>query len=141
MVTNYIQDNCKYRIPKLDDVVFLVGSENLGNALVDNGEAFMYGVTSSWAVHMPCYSLTLAESETLDERYTFEHSITFTVNGYSNVESLDGRFYAILKDLEGNYWIMNPSTKANVKYVYTAQSDKDYTTFTISALMKESKRD
>ena len=134
MVSNYVPDSCKYKLSRLDDVVFLIEASDVGRIIIDSGECYLSSAVGTSAVHLPCHNLVLNESETLDERYAFTHSITFRCDGYKNLQDITNHYYVILKDLEGNYWIMNPRTQAQFTYTYTLGAGQDITDFTISTI-------
>lgn len=130
-VTNYNPDMCRYSIGKLMDVVYLVSESAVKDIRIDNGDAFVQSISET-PIKLDCYSLSLSEEESLDERYRFTHTLTFSVNGYANRDDFQGRYYAIVRDYEGTWWLVNPLFPCKVTYTYTLGYEQNQTDFTIS---------
>lgn len=130
-VTNYTPDKCKYSIGKLVKSVWLVSEEAIKDIRIDNGEAWVESVSET-PIRLDCYSIELTDTDTLDERYKFTHTLTFSVNGYANKDDFQGRYYAIVKDDEGTYWLVNPLFPCKVTYTYTLGNEQNHTDFTMS---------
>lgn len=133
MVSNYIEDNCKYRLSKLVNVVYLINEDAVKDIRVDDGAAYIASISQA-PMELGCYGIKLSESESLDERYKFTHTLTFSVNGYANKDNFDGRYYAIVKDEEGTYWLINPLFPCKVTYTYNLGYQEDHTDFTLSTV-------
>ena len=129
-VSAYTPNNCKYKIGKLDNFVFFLDKDSLGKITIDDGEAYVN--SASTALTFETISTALEENETLDERYEFTHSLSFVINGYSNINSLDNLYYVIFKDLNGNHWLLNPQLPCKVTHTYTINSKENTTKFVIS---------
>lgn len=132
-VKNYTPDKCRYYIGKLENVVYLVSEEALKDIKIDNGSAYVASVNES-PLSIKCYNLKLNEDESLDERYKFTHTVTFSVKGYMNKESFNGKYYVILKDVEGTYWLVNPLFPSKVTYTYTLGDMQNHTDFTLATV-------
>ena len=130
-VTNYTPNQCRYYIGKLENVVYLVSEEALKDIKIDNGSAYVASVNES-PLSIKCYNLKLNEDESLDERYKFTHTVTFSVKGYMNKESFNDKYYVILKDVEGTYWLVNPLFPSKVTYTYTLGDMQNHTDFTLA---------
>lgn len=130
-VTNYTPDKCKYSIGKLVKSVWLVSEEAIKDIRIDNGEAWVESVSET-PIRLDCYSIELTDTDTLDERYKFTHTLTFSVNGYANKDDFQDRYYAIVKDDEGTYWLVNPLFPCKVTYTYTLGNEQNHTDFTMS---------
>lgn len=133
MVSNYIEDNCKYRLSKLVNVVYLINEDAVNDIRVDDGAAYIASISQT-PMELGCYGIKLSESESLDERYKFTHTLTFSVNGYANKDNFDGKYYAIVKDEEGTYWLINPLFPCKVTYTYNLGYQEDHTDFTLSTV-------
>ena len=129
-VTNY-NNTCKYHIGKLDNVIFLISEEASKDIIIDNGAAYISGITEE-PLAINCYNIKVEETDELDERYKFTHSVSFSVNGYLNHLDLDNRFYAIVRDSEGTYWMINPMFPSKVTYTYTLNSTNSFTNFVMA---------
>ncbi|MBO7732951.1 MAG: hypothetical protein J6S67_10370, partial [Methanobrevibacter sp.] len=107
MVSNYINNSCKYRLDELQNVVYLISETALRAIEIDVPIAFVSGITET-PIALKTTSISLTEDDTLDERYEFTHTLSFTVDGYANYTDFQGRYYAIVKNYEGKYWLINP---------------------------------
>lgn len=131
MVTNYTPDKCRYAIGKLVKSVWLISENAIKDIRIDNGEAWVNSISET-PIRIDCTSVGLQEEESLDERYRFVHTLTFSVNGYANGDDFQGKYYAIVKDNNGTYWLVNPLFPCKVTYVYTLSNDENHTDFTLS---------
>lgn len=132
-VTNYTPDKCRYLLSKLENIVYLVSEDALKDIKIDNGSAYVTYIDES-PLSIKCYNLKLTEDETLDERYKFAHTVTFSVNGYMNKDNFNDRYYVILKDKEGTYWLVNPLFPSKVTYIYTLGDMQNHTDFTLATV-------
>ena len=132
-VTNYTPEKCRYLVEKLVKTVFLISEDAVKDIRIDNGDAYINSVSES-PIKIDCYSINLQEEESLDERYRFTHTLTFSVNGYANSDDFQGRFYAIVKDNEGTYWLVNPLFPCKVTYTYTLGYNQSHTDFTMATV-------
>jgi len=130
IINNYSINTCRYRIDKLDKVVYMVSKESLGK--ISASEYFIDGCAQ--ALVIKCNSVSLTETTSLDERFQFSHSLTFQVDGYKTEGYFFGRYYAIVKDMDGVYYLVNPEFKMKATYTYTIDSTNEYTEFTLSTI-------
>lgn len=132
-VSNYIPNNCKYRLDKLDKVVWLLEKELIGRITVDGIDEYVVSAaTDQYNVRtFTTTNIEVEENETLDERYEYTHSIKFRINGYSNFQYIVGQ-RLIFRDMEGTYWLLNPEFKYRVTCTYTLSSEGEYTEFTLA---------
>ena len=131
MVTNYTPDKCRYTIGKLVKSVWLISENAIKDIRIDNGEAWVNSISET-PIRIDCTSVGLQEEESLDERYRFVHTLTFSVNGYANGDDFQDKYYAIVKDNNDTYWLVNPLFPCKVTYVYTLSNDENHTDFTLS---------
>lgn len=129
-VTNYTPEKCRYWIGKLDKAVYLVSDEAIKDIRIDNGEAWVNSISES-PIKLDCYNINLSEEESLDERYKFVHTLTFSVNGYANKDDFQGKYYVIVKDFDGTWWLVNPLFPCKVTYTYTLGYQQNHTDFSI----------
>jgi len=132
-VSNYIPNACLYRIDKLDDVVYLIPEQTLRNIKIDNGEAYIENIQYQPLV-FNCYDISLEDTESLDERYEFSHTLKFSINGYVNHNDFNGNYYAIVKSMDNEYWLVNPKFPCKVTYTYTLGYNDSHTDFTLSTI-------
>ena len=133
MVSEYKNNECKYRIDKLDNVVYLVNEQSLRNIKIDNGEAYVEDIAQQ-PLMFHCYNISLEDTETLDERYEFTHTVKFSVVGYANWKDLQGKYYVIVRTVDNEYWLVNPLFPCKVTYTYTLGHQDSHTDFTLSTI-------
>ncbi len=122
----------KYYLGRLDKVVYLIDEDALKSITIDNGAAYVEISGSPMSIAVSDIALT--DDSELDERYRFTHTLTFTVNGYANYKDFEGNYYAIVKTLDGVYWLVNPLFPCKVTYTYTLDSIGNRTDFTLSTM-------
>lgn len=131
-VTNYNQ-SCGYRIGKLEDAIYIINKDATKDISIDNGSAYIIGSSNSASV-IKAYNITLEDTEELNERYKFTHTIRFSVKGYSNKDLFDGNYYFAVKSTNGTYWMVNPLMPCKVTYTYTLDGSDEHTDFTLSTV-------
>ena len=132
MSVSTYKPECKYRLDKLEKVVYLINEDSAKDIQIDNGAAYVSGITSVSAV--TAYSINLEENEALDERYAFTHTLSFSINGYANHRDFQGKYYAIVKSLDGGYWLLNPMFPSKITYTYTLDGGSSHTDFTMGTV-------
>ena len=130
-VSTYINNNCKYRLDKLDKVVYLISEDASKNIYIDNGEAYVMDIDQE-PLSLKVYNIALTDTDELDERYKFTHQLTFSMDGYANYKDFQGRYFAIVKSVDGVYWLVNPLFPCKVTYTYTLDANGSHTDFTLS---------
>lgn len=133
MVSNYIDNKCKYDLNRLVNVVYLISEDAVKDIRIDNGDAYIASISQS-PIEIKCYGIKLTEDESFDERYKFTHKLTFSVDGYSNHNDLQDRYYVIVKDEDGTYWMLNPLFPCKVTYTYNLGYNEDHTDFTLATV-------
>lgn len=129
-VTSYLP-SCKYRLDKLEKVLYLLDASIVKNIRIDNGEAYV-DVDGDVAA-LQCHALELSDSASLDERYEFEHQLAFSVDGYFNeLKDFDG--YFAVKSFDGVYWLINPNIKCKVTYTYTLNGEGQQTDYVVATV-------
>lgn len=84
------------------------------------------------ALRIKCHSISVNDTESLDERFKFTHTLNFAVMGYKNQEDLQGNYYVVIKDKDGEYYLLNPDFPMRVTYTFTCDSSNLRTEFEIS---------
>ena len=133
MVSSYKNTSYTYRIDRLDNVVYLVPENALRNIHIDNGEAYVDNIPFE-PLMFHCYNITLEDTDTLDERYQFTHNLSFSINGYVNHKDFQGNYYAIVRSVDNEYWLVNPMFPCKVEYTYTLGYQENHTDFTLSTI-------
>lgn len=129
-VTNYNPNKCIYSVGRLKKVAYLY-SESSVEITIDNGEASAF-VYEGVFQHLSGSSIQFSENTSFNDRYKFEKTFTITVDGYKRIEDLNKRYYIILEDIDGNYWLVNYDFPASVTYEYTLNDSTNETVFTFS---------
>lgn len=132
-VSVYKNNECKYSIDKLEKVVYLINEEALRNIHIDDGEAYITDIDQE-PMSLSVYDIELLDADELDERYKFTHTLKFSMNGYVNYRDFEGRYYAIVKTVDGEYWLVNPLFPCKVTYTYTLDSNDSHTDFTLATI-------
>lgn len=131
-VSNYNTDTCKYFDWNLAKELYLVDYDAVSKLWIDDGYAYINFDGSYLGIQ--CRELNVTEDETLDERYAFTHQVTFSVDGYANKDMFQGRYYVILKNDEGAYWVVNPFFPCKVTYTFEYGENVNHTVFTASTV-------
>lgn len=132
MVTDYINNKCKYTFSKLKKVVYLVSEEHLKDVIIDNGEAYISGLTEL-PLRLNGFDIQFNEEDSLDERYLFTKSVTLSMHGYVNSGVFEGKYYIILEDMDGTYWMVNVDFPSRVTYTFNLSKYNYQTDFTLSS--------
>lgn len=132
MVSNYFQD-CKYLVNKLQPYVYLISEDALKDIKIDNGDAYISSINET-PTRLDVYNISLTEGDELNERFKFTHTLTFSVNGYANKDDFNGKYYVILKDDDGTYWLINPLFPCKITYTYTLAYEENHTDFNIGTI-------
>ena len=132
MVTNYNNEKCKYTFSKLKKVIYLVSKEHVKDISIDNGEAFISGLTEL-PLRLNGFDIKFTEEESLDERYLFQKTVTLSMHGYVNHNIFSEKYYVILEDMEGTYWMVNVDFPSRMTYTFNLSKDTYQTDFTLSS--------
>lgn len=133
-VTNYNPGSdigCKYNYSKLKHVVYLISKSHVKNIHIDNGEAYINGLTEL-PLRLNGFGIQLSEESSLDERYKFTKKVTLSMHGYVNLSAFGERYYVILESEDGTYWMVNSDFPSNVTYTFNLNSSANQTDFTFA---------
>ena len=132
-VSTYKNNECRYNIDKLEKVVYLIGEDDLRDIHIDNGEAYVDSISAT-PLSLAVYNISLTDTDELDERYKFTHTLTFSMKGYANYKYFQSKYYAIVKTVDGVYWLVNPLFPCKVTYTYTLDASGSHTDFTLATI-------
>lgn len=132
-VSIYKNNECRYNIDKLEKVVYLISEDALRKIHIDDGEAYIDQIVQE-PLSLAVYDIVLSDTDELDERYKFTHTLTFSMNGYANYRDFEGKYYAIVKTIDGVYWLVNPMFPCKVTYTYTLDANGSHTDFTLATI-------
>ena len=134
-VSNYTPSSaiCKYTYSKLKDVIYLVSKDHLKDVHIDNGEAYISGLTEL-PLRLNGFNIQLNEESSLDERYKFQKTVTLSMHKYVNSSIFGGRYYVILESTDGTFWMVNVDFPSRVTYTFNLSQNQYQTDFTLSSL-------
>ena len=132
-VSTYKNNECRYNIDKLEKVVYLINEDDFRNIRIDNDEAYVDSISAT-PLSLAVYNISLSDTDELDERYKFTHTLTFSMRGYANYKYFQSKYYAIVKTVDGVYWLVNPLFPCNVTYTYTLDANGSHTDFTLATI-------
>ena len=132
-VTNYTLEKCKYNHSKLKNVLYLVSAEHVKVVHVDTGEAFISGLTEL-PLRINGFNIQYSEETSLDERYKFDKKITLSMKGYVNYKLFGGRYYAIVEDNDGIYYMVNVDFPSKITHTFNLSQNVNQTDFTFHSL-------
>ena len=135
-VTEYKPINtlgCRYNYDKLENVVYLVSEEHVKDVHIDNGEAYITDLTEE-PLRLEGFNIQFSEESSLDERYKFTKQVTFSLHGYVPYKDLNGKYYIILKSVDGTKWMVNVDFPSKVTYNFNLNGQQYQTDFTFSSV-------
>lgn len=136
MVTEYLGNTgngCKYNYNKLKDVLYLVSAEHVKDVHIDNGEAYISGLTEL-PLRINGFNIQFTEETSLDERYKFQKKITLSMNGYVSYKIFEGKYYAILESEDGTYFMVNVDFPSRITHTFNLSKGVNQTDFTFACL-------
>ena len=135
-VSNYTPNSenaCRYNYSKLKNVIYIVSKNHLKNVHIDNGEAYIDGLTEL-PMRLNGFNISFNEEASLDERYKFRKTITLGMHGYVNHTIFSDRYYVILESVDGTMWMVNVDFPSDVTYDFRLNSNEYQTNFTLVSL-------
>ena len=135
-VTDYLQKSsgvCRYNYSKLKDVIYLISEEHLKNVHIDNGEAYIEGLTEL-PLRINGFNIQFNEETSLDERYKFQKTLTLSMHGYVNYKLFGGRHYAIIETQDGTFFMINVDFPSRITHTFNLSQNINQTDFTFACL-------
>ncbi|MBO7694746.1 MAG: leucine-rich repeat domain-containing protein [Methanobrevibacter sp.] len=135
-VTDYLQKSsgtCRYSYNKLKSVLYLVSEEHIKDVIIDNGEAYISGLTEL-PLRINGFNIQFKEETSLDERYKFQKTLTLSMHGYVNYKIFGGRYYAIVESMDGTYFMINVDFPSRITHTFNLSKDTNQTDFTFASL-------
>ena len=102
------------------------------NTLSFKDRVYLYNDINGIPLMLDATNIEFVEEETLNERYRFNKSVSFTVKGYNNLSLLDGRYYIAVEADDGRIVMVTMEYEAFVTYEYSLNSTNDSTRYTYS---------
>lgn len=136
MISEYIDDSRSYNTYGIKNVYLVPkGSEKHIVIDYDEGEGYYYADSFEFVpIKLPAGDITFSEESSIDERYAFEKSLTFTLEGYADAAMLDEFEYGIIELSNKTVWLVNIDFPAKLTYTYTLNDEVDHTVITMSSL-------
>ena len=131
-ITTYTPNKCKYRLGNLKKVVYLYSSASV-SINIDNGEAYVSNYNGNAQI-LSGNAINYTETTSYNDRFQFAKNVSITCDGYVNLSSLNDKYYVILEDYDGNYWLVNYDFPSHVTYTYTLVDGENQTEFVLNAL-------
>lgn len=128
MVTEYNIDKCQYKIYHLKGTVFLFNDDLVKSISID-GDSTNISLNGK-PLTVKCESVEVSEESSLEGRFSFNHNVTFKVQGYD--KRLVGYKWIGFQDASGECWLLNPMLEPSWSYKYTLDSQGEVTTYTAS---------
>ena len=135
-VTDYLEKSsgtCRYSYNKLKPVLYLVSEEHVKDVIIDNGEAYISGLTEL-PLRINGFNIQFNEETSLDERYKFQKTLTLSMHGYVNYKIFGGRYYAIVESMDGTYFMINVDFPSRITHTFNLSKDTNQTDFTFASL-------
>lgn len=132
-VTSYTLEKCKYNLSKLKNVLYLVSSDHVKDIHIDNGEAYISGITET-PLCLSGFNIQYSEETSLDERYKFQKKLTLSMKGYVTHKEFGDRYYAIIEDNDGTYYMVNVDFPSRITHTFNLSKGINQTDFTFSSL-------
>lgn len=132
-VSNYIRD-CDYTLDRLEKVVWLFDEDTIKLNRFDDGNMTSIALEPPYPTGFTVNSISIEDTSGFDERYSFSHRLTFRMNGYVNENFIGNRYYAVVKTLDGRYFLLNPMFPCRVQYTFTLGYDECYTEFVMDTV-------
>lgn len=129
MITDYKPSNCKYAYNRFKDVVYLF-DENHTKLIYDGTECKIEELSQT-PLQLNVRDVQLKETSSLDERYKFDKTLTFSFDGYYDHHALYSKYFAIVEDYEGTRWVVNVDFPSFVSYDFTLQERVYETNYTL----------
>ena len=165
-VSNYLAKSdggCYYKYHKLKDRIYLLDETHSKNIHIDNGEAYIDGITD-YIYMVEGFNLQFKEETSLDERYKFQKNLSISYNGYArftkykwektnpqqewicengdkyekevlmeSYDNLTGRFYAIIETMDGTFYLVNVDFPGKITHTYTLNANQNQTDFSLTS--------
>ena len=137
-VSDYLQKSsstCSYSYSKLKDVLYLVSAAHVKDITIDkdNDEAHIEEL-DELPLRINGFNIQFKEESSLDERYKFQKTLTLSMHGYVNYKLFDEKYYAIIEDVEGTFWMVNVDFPSRITHTFNLSKDTNQTDFTFSSL-------
>lgn len=124
--------NCKYNLSEINKhKLYLFERDTVSIGGIDGGTAPVF-IHSTEPDLMQCQNIDYNETETLDERYRFERTVTATFDGYRQFDNTS--FILGIENNEKTVFLLNVDLKYEVEAEFTLDNDGAKTVLTFRML-------
>ncbi len=127
MITNF-NIPCGYKQNELKNVLYLIPKSATKKVHIDGDEAYVeYSGDTLSIIKIKGNNLAFQEDTSFDDRFRFDKTITLTVDGYITFKDFYSKYYAIVEDKSGTFWMANADFPSYITYTYTLNDGENKT--------------
>ena len=126
-ISSYLK-RCGYQQNELKNVLYLIPKTATKKVHIDGDEAYVeYSGDTSSIIKIKGNNLAFQEDTSFDDRFRFDKTITLTVDGYITFKDFYSKYYAIVEDKSGTFWMVNADFPSYITYTYTLNDGENKT--------------
>ena len=126
-ISSYLK-RCGYQQNELKNVLYLIPKSATKKVHIDGDEAYVeYSGDTSSIIKIKGNNLAYQEDTSFDDRFRFDKTITLTVDGYITFKDFYSKYYAIVEDKSGTFWMVNSDFPSYITYTYTLNDGENKT--------------
>ena len=126
-ISSYLK-RCGYQQNELKNVLYLIPKSATKKVHIDGDEAYVeYSGDTSSIIKIKGNNLSFQEDTSFDDRFRFDKTITLTVDGYITFKDFYSKYYAIVEDKSGTFWMVNADFPSYITYTYTLNDGENKT--------------
>ena len=119
---------CGYQQNELKNVLYLIPKTATKKVHIDGDEAYVeYSGDTLSIIKIKGNNLAFQEDTSFDDRFRFDKTITLTVDGYITFKDFYSKYYAIIEDKSGTFWMANADFPSYITYTYTLNDGENKT--------------
>lgn len=126
-ISSYLK-RCGYQQNELKNVLYLIPKTATKKVHIDGDEAYVeYSGDTLSIIKIKGNNLSFQEDTSFDDRFRFDKTITLTVDGYITFKDFYSKYYAIVEDKSGIFWMVNADFPSYITYTYTLNDSENKT--------------
>ena len=126
-ISSYLK-RCGYQQNELKNVLYLIPKSATKKVHIDGDEAYVeYSGDTLSIIKIKGNNLAFQEDTSFDDRFRFDKTITLTVDGYITFKDFYSKYYAIIEDKSGTFWMVNADFPSYITYTYTLNDGENKT--------------
>ena len=126
-ISSYLK-RCGYQQNELKNVLYLIPKTATKKVHIDGDEAYVeYSGDTLSIIKIKGNNLAFQEDTSFDDRFRFGKTITLTVDGYITFKDFYSKYYAIIEDKSGTFWMVNADFPSYITYTYTLNDGENKT--------------